>query len=99
METRLFVGNLPFKIAEDKQLSEIFAEYGEVIQARIILDRETGRSRGFGFVTMATEEDAEKVIKALHGQNIEGRALTVNVARPREERSGGGGGGGGGYYR
>ncbi len=99
METRLFVGNLPFKIAEDKQLSEIFAEYGEVIQARIILDRETGRSRGFGFVTMATEDDAEKVIKALHGQNIEGRALTVNVARPREERSGGGGGGGGGYYR
>ncbi len=88
-ETRLFVGNLPFSVAEDRQLTEIFSEYGEVIQARIILDRETGRSRGFGFVTMATKEEAERAINALNGSNYEGRPLTVNIARPREERPGG----------
>jgi cold-inducible RNA-binding protein len=95
METRLFVGNLSFKLTEN-DLLDSFSPYGDVMQVRIILDRETGRPRGFGFVTMGSEEDANKAIEALNGQNIEGRPLTVNIARPREERPGGGGGGGGG---
>lgn len=90
METRLFVGNLPFSVAEDRQLTDIFSDYGEVIQARIILDRETGRSRGFGFVTMASKDEAEKAIQALNGNSYEGRPLTVNIARPREDRPGSG---------
>lgn len=98
METRLFVGNLSFKLTEN-DLLDAFSPHGEVMQVRIILDRETGRPRGFGFVTMASEEDAQKAIDALNGQNIEGRPLTVNIARPREERPGGGGGGGRGGDR
>ena len=93
METRLFVGNLSFKLTES-DLLDVFSPHGDVMQVRIILDRETGRHRGFGFVTMGSEEDANKAIEALNGQNIEGRPLTVNIARPREERPGGGGGGG-----
>ena len=90
METRLFVGNLSFKLTEN-DLLDVFSPHGDVMQVRIILDRETGRPRGFGFVTMGSEEDANKAIEALNGQNIEGRPLTVNIARPREERPGGGG--------
>lgn len=90
METRLFVGNLSFKLTEE-DLIEMFSSHGEVMQVRIILDRETGRPRGFGFVTMANEADANKAIKALNGQSIEGRSLTVNIARPREERPSEGG--------
>lgn len=85
METRLFVGNLSFKVTEDKLL-DLFSPYGDVMQVRIINDRETGRPRGFGFVTMASKEEADKAIKGLDKQEIEGRALTVNIARPREER-------------
>lgn len=85
METRLFVGNLSFKLTEN-DLLDVFSPYGDVMQVRIILDRETGRPRGFGFVTMGSEEDANKAIDALNGQNVEGRPLTVNIARPREER-------------
>lgn len=92
METRLFVGNLSFKLTES-DLLDVFSPYGDVMQVRIILDRETGRPRGFGFVTMGSEEDANKAIEALNGQDVEGRPLTVNIARPREERPGGGGGG------
>ncbi len=94
METRLFVGNLSFKLTES-DLLDVFSPHGDVMQVRIILDRETGRPRGFGFVTMGSEEDANKAIEALNGQNIEGRPLTVNIARPREERPGGGGDRGG----
>lgn len=86
METRLFVGNLSFKVTED-DLSAIFSDYGEVMEVRIINDRETGRPRGFGFVTMASKEEADKAIEGLNKREIEGRALTVNIARPREERS------------
>lgn len=85
METRLFVGNLSFKVTEDNLL-DIFSPYGDVMQVRIINDRETGRPRGFGFVTMASEDEAHKAIEALNKHEIEGRALTVNIARPREER-------------
>ena len=85
METRLFVGNLSFKVTED-DLLDIFSPYGDVMQVRIINDRETGRPRGFGFVTMANEDEAHKAIEALNKHEIEGRALTVNIARPREER-------------
>lgn len=85
METRLFVGNLSFKVTED-DLLDIFSPYGDVMQVRIINDRETGRPRGFGFVTMASKEEADKAIEGLNKQEIEGRALTVNIARPREER-------------
>lgn len=86
METRLFVGNLSFKVTED-DLSAVFSDYGEVMEVRIINDRETGRPRGFGFVTMASKEEADKAIEGLNKREIEGRALTVNIARPREERS------------
>ncbi len=85
METRLFVGNLSFKVTED-DLSAIFSEYGEVMEVRIINDRETGRPRGFGFVTMASEAEAHKAIEGLNQKKIEERVLTVNIARPREER-------------
>jgi RNA recognition motif-containing protein len=93
----LFVGNLPFSATEDG-LREIFAPFGEVQQVKIMTDRDTGKSRGFGFVEMAQDEEAEKAIAALNGKNFQGRPLTVNEARPKPERSGGGGGfrGGGG---
>lgn len=93
----LFVGNLPFGTTEDA-LREHFAPFGEVQQVRIMTDRDTGKSRGFAFVEMAQDEDAAKAITGLSGQDFGGRALTINEARPRPERSGGyrpGGGGGG----
>ncbi|HYG34885.1 MAG TPA: RNA-binding protein [Clostridia bacterium] len=92
MSTKLFVGNLDFKVTEN-ELQDTFAEYGTVTEANIATDRTTGRPRGFAFVTMSTPEEAEKAIDALNGKSLGGRALTVNAARPREERSGGGGGG------
>ncbi len=94
MSTRLFVGNLSFKSTEN-QLQELFAAHGSVNSVDLIVDKFTGRPRGFAFVTMETPEAADNAIKALHGKNIDGRDLTVNVARPREERPPGHGGYGG----
>ena len=97
----IYVGNLPFETTEDN-LHVTFAEYGEVTSARVITDRMTGRSRGFGFVEMANNNEAEAAIRALNGKDMGGRTLTVNEARPRENRDsrwGGGGGGDGGSYR
>jgi RNA recognition motif-containing protein len=102
MNNKLFVGNLSFNTTENA-LQDAFAAHGTVLEANLMMDRMTGRPRGFGFVTMSTPEEAEAAIQALHGADLDGRALTVNIARPREERSGGGGGrrefrgGGGGY--
>jgi cold-inducible RNA-binding protein len=94
MSTKLFVGNLSFKTTEN-DLQDAFAAHGTVLETNLMMDRMTGRPRGFGFVTMSTPEEAEKAIQALHGADLDGRPLTVNVARPREERPPGGGGGGG----
>ena len=91
----IYVGNLPFEITEDA-LQVAFTEYGNVQSARVITDRMTGRSRGFGFVEMPDNAEAETAIQALNGKDFQGRALTVNEARPREDRGGGGGGGFGG---
>ena len=98
MAEKLYVGNLTYDTTEDN-LVELFSEYGEVLSAQIIIDRETNSSKGFGFVEMAS--GADEAANALNGQDFRGRNLTVNEARPREERSGGGGGGGGrgGYDR
>src|SRR3989442_886797 len=85
MNTKLFVGNLSFNVAEN-DLQELFAQHGPVTSVDIIMDRETGRSRGFAFVTMETKEGATAAIAALHGKNLSGRDLTVNEARPKEER-------------
>ena len=92
MNNKLFVGNLSFKITEN-DLQDMFAAHGTVTEANLMMDRATGRPRGFGFVTMSTDEEAQKASEAMNGQSFDGRALTVNLARPREERSGGGGGG------
>jgi RNA recognition motif-containing protein len=92
----LFVGNLPFGTTEDA-LREHFAAFGEIQQVRIMTDRDTGKSRGFAFVEMAQDEDAEKAIAALNGKDFGGRALTINEARPKPERSGGFRPGGGGF--
>src|SRR5580765_7448694 len=96
MSTKLFVGNLSFDITEN-DLQDAFAAHGTVVEANLMMDRATGRPRGFGFVTMSTPEEAQKAIDALNGKELGGRALNVNIARPREERSGGGGGGGRGH--
>jgi len=92
MSSNLYVGNLPYEVNED-ELRELFSAHGEVVSAKVIMDRETGRPRGFGFVEMSQEEDAQKAIQGLDGQDFRGRNLKVNLARPREPRSGGGGGG------
>src|SRR4051794_22273826 len=89
---KLFVGNLSFNTTEN-DLQDLFAAHGSVLEAKLMMDRETGRPRGFGFITMSTPEEAEAAINALSGKNIDGRDLTVNIAKPREERTGGGGGG------
>jgi cold-inducible RNA-binding protein len=94
MNTKLYVGNLSFDTTEN-DLQDLFAQHGPVSEVNLITDRMSGRSRGFGFVTMATPEAAQAAISALAGKQIGGRALTVNEARPREEHGGGGGGGGG----
>lgn len=98
MSTKLFVGNLSFNTTEN-DLSDAFAAHGTVVEANLMMDRMSGRPRGFGFVTMSSAEEAQKAIDALNGQQLDGRALTVNVARPREERPAGGGGGGRGPRR
>jgi RNA recognition motif-containing protein len=95
MGRKLYVGNLPFS-ATESSLSDLFSQCGTVDSARLITDRDSGRSKGFGFVEMGTEEEAQKAISELNGKDFEGRALTVNEARPQEPRSGGGFGGGGG---
>ncbi len=91
MNKKLYVGGLPYAVTEDR-LQEIFSAHGTVESARVITDRFTGRSRGFGFVEMSSEEEAQTAIDALNGSDLEGRSLTVNEARPQEKRSGGGGG-------
>jgi RNA recognition motif-containing protein len=102
MSTKLFVGNLSFNATEN-QLQDMFAAHGNVLEVDMIMDKFTGRPRGFAFVTMENKEGAEAACQALNGKSLDGRALTVNEARPREDRprsSGGGGyggGGGGGY--
>ena len=94
----IFVGNLSFNTAED-ELRQLFEPHGQVDRVSIMTDRDTGRSRGFGFVEMASNEDGEKAIAALNGSQVGGRTINVNEARPKTERSGGGGGGGGGRDR
>ena len=93
MSAKLFVGNLSFNITEN-DLQDAFAAHGTVTETNLMMDRMSGRPRGFGFVTMSTAEEAQKAIAALNGAQLDGRALTVNVAKPREERAPGGGGGG-----
>ncbi|MEW6544535.1 MAG: RNA-binding protein [Nitrospirota bacterium] len=93
MGNKLYVGSLPYSTTE-QQLSELFAQYGTVQSAKVITDRYTGQSRGFGFVEMATSEEAQKAIQGLNGTNLGGRTLVVNEARPQEKRPFGGGGGG-----
>ena len=88
---KLYVGGLPYTVAED-QLQALFSEHGTVESAKVISDRMTGRSRGFGFVEMSSQEEAEEAIDKLNGTALEGRTLIVNEAKPREPRSGGGGG-------
>jgi cold-inducible RNA-binding protein len=98
MAKKLYVGNLSYSVTQD-QLQDLFSQAGEVGEIALITDRDTGRPKGFGFVEMATEEGAQEAIKRFNGFNFENRPLTVNEARPREERSGGGGGYGGGQRR
>jgi RNA recognition motif-containing protein len=93
MSNKLFVGNLSFDTTEN-DLQDAFAAHGTVTETNMMMDRATGRPRGFGFVTMSSPEEAEKAIQALNGAQLGGRALTVNIARPREDRPPGGGGGG-----
>ena len=92
MSTKLFVGNLSFNATEN-QLQDLFAPHGNVLEVDLIMDKFSGRPRGFAFVTMDTKEAADAATSALNGTELDGRALTVNEARPREERSGGFGGG------
>ena len=100
MGSKLYVGGLPYATGDD-QLSELFSPHGSITSARVITDKYTGQSRGFGFVEMSTDEEAKAAIDALNGTQVEGRTLTVNEAKPQEPRSGGGGGrfGGGGGDR
>ena len=98
MGTKLYVGNLAYSV--DKSiLEEMFADFGTVTSAQVIMDRETNRSKGFGFVEMGSDSEAQAAISGLNGKNVDGRNLTVNEARPQEPRSGGFGGGGGGGGR
>lgn len=98
MSMKLYVGNLSYQITED-ELNEIFSAYGAVESVKIITDRETGQSRGFGFVEMASKEEGEAAMNELNGKEHMSRALVVNEARPRQERRPGGGGGGRGGFR
>jgi RNA recognition motif-containing protein len=94
MGKKLYVGNLSFDVT-DGALEQLFAGHGTVQSAQVIMDRDTGRSKGFGFVEMSTDQEAQNAIQALNGQQVGGRALTVNEAKPREDRGGGRGFGGG----
>ena len=98
MGKKLYVGNLSYNTGKN-DLEQMFAAHGAVVSAQIIADRDTGRSKGFGFVEMGTDQEAQAAITALNGKDVDGRAMTVNEARPQEGRSGGGGGrsGGGGF--
>jgi cold-inducible RNA-binding protein len=98
MSKKLYVGNLAYSVTS-ADLEQLFAQHGTVQSAQVVEDREAGRSKGFGFVEMASADEAQAAITALNGQDYGGRALTVNEARPRESRGGGGGGGRGGYGR
>ena len=89
----MFVGNISFNTTEN-DLQDAFAAHGTVLEANLMVDRVSGRPRGFGFVTMSTPEEAQNAINALNGSSVDGRNLTVNEAKPREDRGGGGGGGG-----
>jgi cold-inducible RNA-binding protein len=93
MATKLFVGSLAYSINDD-QLKELFAAVGTVVSAQVIMDRDTNRSKGFGFVEMSSEDEVKEAIKQLNGKSVDGRELLVNEARPKEERPAGGGGGG-----
>jgi cold-inducible RNA-binding protein len=93
MATKLYVGNLPFNTTEN-ELQELFSQAGPVQEVMLMQDKFTGKSRGFAFVTMGSDQDAQKAIAEINGKTVEGRALTVNEARPREPRPPGGGGGG-----
>jgi len=98
MNKKLYVGGLPYSITDDR-LHELFSAHGTVESANVITDRYSDQSRGFGFVEMSTQEEAEAAIAALDGTELEGRSLKVNIAKPRGDRGGGGGGGGGGGRR
>ena len=105
MDNKLYVGNLSYAIRDD-DLRQQFAEFGTLVSAKVMMERETGRSKGFGFVEMGSADEAQAAIRGLNGQTLDGRHLTVNVARPQEPRTGGFGGGrdggygnGGGGYR
>jgi len=98
MSSKIYVGGLPYSIT-DQGLNDLFAPHGTVESARVITDKFTGQSRGFGFVEMASADEAKKAIAALDGSQLEGRTLTVNEARPQQPRTGGGGGGGRGGDR
>src|SRR5437763_1469908 len=95
MGRKLYVGNMSYEV-DSSELQQLFSAHGTVTSAEVIADRDTGRSKGFGFVEMGTDEEAQAAISALNGQDHGGRALTVNEAKPKEKRSGGGGGYGGG---
>lgn len=82
---KLFVGSLPWSV-DDAQLAQIFSQAGTVVSAQVVKDRDTGRSRGFGFVEMSTEEEAQNAVSNLNGSDVEGRKIVVNIARPREDR-------------
>jgi len=92
MNKKLYVGGLAYTVT-DSQLQQLFATHGTVESAKVIMDRDTDRSRGYGFVEMSTQEEAEKAIAALNGTQHEGRSITVNISKPREDRPAGGGGG------
>jgi cold-inducible RNA-binding protein len=96
MEKRLYVGNLPFDTSED-DLHQLFSAHGQIVSAKLITDMETGRSRGFGFVEMSTEDEAKAAIEKMNKAKVGDRELTVNEARPRPERTGSGGGSRGGF--
>ncbi len=103
MSSKLYVGNLSYSVRDD-DLQQKFGEFGDVQSAKVMMDRDTGRSKGFGFVEMGSADQAESAIRGMNGQNVDGRDMVVNVARPMEPRTGGGGfgggrreGGGGGY--
>jgi len=95
MDSKLYVGNLPYSMRDD-DLQQHFAQFGQVNSAKVMMDRETGRSKGFAFVEMGSRDEAQAAIRGMNGQSFDGRNLFVNEARPREERPGGFGGGGGG---
>src|SRR5579871_6512935 len=95
MGKKLYVGNLPYGVS-DSDLRQLFEPHGSVESAQVIMDRDTGRSKGFGFVEMGSDQEAQAAITALNGQEVDGRSLTVNEAKPREDRGGRGGHGGGG---